>query len=731
MKKSNLLFKSFILFLIFTTQNLNAQDSVTIRKIKSFPLHFLNFSKNYPQENVYLHFDNSTYYLGETIWFKAYAVRADRNALTPFSKVLYVELLNTEGYVVETKKFKLDNGQCHGEFRLNTSGYGGFYEVRAYTRYMLNFGAANYFSRILPIFDAPKTLGKFTPLITDRPNSQGIPKLRKGEPTKDQLNLNFFPEGGNLLQDITSKVAFKATDKNGENSLITGSIFNEKNESVADINTEFQGMGAFALTPGAGKYYAKVSCNGRNYKYDLPVVLPTGYAMAIDNSDSDKVAVIIQKNAGTENMPLGLMVSCRGVLYVSQQVDMNNENAVAYNISKKLLPSGVSQFTLYNAAGDIVSERLAFINHLSQMKINVTQSKPSYKPFERISLDFLLKNNRDQPLETSFSVAVRDESNSSYNPFSNNILTDLLLSSELKGYIENPGLYFQTDDNSHHQALDLLMLTQGWTRYSWKQMVGKTPFKIQHPIEKELFIDGNIASIILKKKMKNVDVSMILLSDSMSQQGKCKTDSVGNFNFGLKDFKGTGKLILQSKVKDKRKDTRIMLNRQFMPAPQPYPLVELHTNQYFKTVRDTTQNISGDSSDIYSPKNQKNLSMSEREHLLKEVTVKERQLPMKISLKYDVTAEMDKMEDTGEWEPTDIYGFLQKQTTLYQRPYNPMVLQKQPTKEKKFGLYVAIQKHLPLSWVMIPMIQVLTTVPVAIPDSKADYHSLMKLNLFL
>jgi hypothetical protein len=659
MNKSGFLLKSLILFLIFGTLSLRAQDSTAIRKIKSFPQHLVNFTKNYPQEKVYLHFDNTAYYLGETIWFKAYTARADRNALSPFSKILYVELLNTEGYVVESKKFKLENGQCHGEFKLNTTGYGGFYEVRAYTRYMLNFGAANYFSRIFTVYDNPKIPGQFAPVITDRLNSQGIPKLRKEEPTKERLNMDFFPEGGSLIEDVQLKLAFKATDKNGQSSVITGSVYNDKDELVTDFNSEYQGMGTFIFTPGLHKYYAKVSCNGRYYKYDLPQVLPKGYTMTVENSDSDNIALYIQKNTQTENVPLGLTVTCRGVLYVSQQVNMNAENAVAYKISKKLLPSGVSQFTLYNTAGDIVSERLAFVNHQSQMKINVTQNKSVYNPYERVSLDFQLKNNHDQPVETTFSVAVRDESNSPYNPFSNNILTDLLLSSELKGYIENPGFYFQSNDNAHRQALDLLMLTQGWTRYSWKQMVGQTPFNIKHPIEKQLYIDGNIASIVLKKKIKNVDVSMILLGDSTSQQGKCKTDSVGNFNFGLLDYKGVGKLILQSKVKDKRKDTRIMLNSQFMPNPLPYPLAELNGNQHYKTVKDTA-NLGADSLDRYMPKNQKNLSMSEREHLLKEVTVKEKQIPMKVSLKYDVTKEMDKMEDTGDWQPTDIYGFLQK-----------------------------------------------------------------------
>ena len=660
MKKSHLFVKALISLLILTNQCLSAQDSTSIQQIKSFSQHFVAFSKNYPQEKVYLHFDNTSYYLGETIWFKAYAVRADRNSLTNISKILYVELLNAEGYVIGTKKLKLENGECHGDFKLNTSDYGGFYEIRAYTRYMTNFGVTNYFSRIFPVFDAPKIPGEYTTLITDRKNSQSIPKLRPDDKTKNnELNLVFFPEGGSMIQDVTSKVAFKATTKDGETAPITGSVYNDKNEKVVDINSEYFGMGSFYITPATGKYYAKISCNGHNYKYDLPTVLAKGIAMTIDNSSDEKLDILIQKNSNTKSEPLGLSISCNGVLYVFEEINTFTENALAFKCLKKLLPSGVAQITVYDASGEILCERLAFVNHQNQMKINVSQDKSIYQPYEKVNMAFQLNDAHNNPVETTFSLSVCDGSTSSNNPYGNNILTDLLLSSEVKGYIENPGLYFQENDKSHRQALDLLLLTQGWTCYSWKQMAGKTPFIIKQPVEKELILDGNIASILLKKKLKNVDVSMVLLSDSSSQQGKCKTDSLGNFNFAMLDFKGDAKLILQSKVKNKSKDTYILLNRQFSPEPQPYT-IPLSITQQFKTIKDTLLNGDNDTTDVYSPKSQKKLSMSEREHLLGNVTVKEKRMPMKVSMKYDVIKELDKMDDTGEWEPTDVYGFLNK-----------------------------------------------------------------------
>ena len=419
MNKLHFAAKSILFILILTVQTSYAQDSIAIRKIKSFSQHFAAFSKSYPQEKVYLHFDNTSYYLGESIWFKAYTVRTDRNSLSNLSKILYVDLLDAEGYVVDSKKLKLENGECHGDFKLKTTNYGGFYEVRAYTRYMLNFGDANYFSRIFPVYDAPKNPGEYKSIITERLNSQRIPKIRPDEPQKKQLNLSFFPEGGNLIQNINTRIAFKASTQNGEDAIIAGSVYNDKNEKVADFSSEYQGMGLFDFKADGGKYYANVSCNGHDYRFDLPVALAKGYAISIDNSTDEKMDIIVQKNANTRSEPLGLSVSCRGVLYAFEQINPDAENAISFKFPKKLLPSGVVQITLYNATGDILAERLTFVNHQSQMKINLTQNKPGYQPLEKMNLDFTLSDLKNNPVETTFSLSVRDASTSSNNPYSN------------------------------------------------------------------------------------------------------------------------------------------------------------------------------------------------------------------------------------------------------------------------------------------------------------------------
>ena len=674
MKKSNRLIKSLILFSLLAVQTLQAQDSTAIRKIKSFSQHFIAFSKAYPQEKVYLHFDNTAYYLGESIWFKAYAVRADRNSLGSISKVLYVEMLNSEGYVLETKKLKLENGECHGDFKLSTTNYGGFYEIRAYTRYMLNFGQDNYFSRVFPVYDSPQTPSEYKPSISERPRSQAIPEIRANYNQKGSLVLNFYPEGGSLVAGLTSKVAFKATGKNGEDVAVSGIVVNDKNEKIADINSGYLNMGAFQFTPGAGKYVAKVAAQNRDYKFELPTVLIKGYTMTVSYLSDENINIYVQRNRNTKNEPLGLSISCRGALYAFNELNMDTDSVIAFKYYKKALPSGVAQITLYNTSGEILSERMVFVNHQDQLKINVSQNKPSYEPFEKVNLAFQLNDAQNNPIETTFSLAVRDAATSPDNSYSNNILSDLLLSSEISGYIENPGYYFQSNDNSRRQALELLLLTQGWCKYSWKQMAGVKPFVLKHNVEKQLTLDGHVASILLKKKLKNIDLSLLLMTDSSSQHGKYKTDLDGNFNFALLDFNGEGKLILQTSAKNKRKDSRIMLNRQFSPEPRPYVLPQLNAKQYFNIAMDTALTVNSsinDSSDLHSPKSDSKFTMDKKDHLLKEVTVKEKRSPVKVSLKYDVTTEMDKMEDTGEWEPTDIYGFLQKTNSYFIKTIQP------------------------------------------------------------
>ena len=654
----------FLLFFSITCVGLHAQNTIAACKLTAYAQHFSIFAKDYPQEKVYLHFDNTAYYLGESLWFKGYVVTAERNAWSQFSKTLYVELVTAEGNILETKKLKIINGQCDGEFRFPATIYAGFYEVRAYTRYMLNWDKEYLFSRVFPVYDKPLEEGAYQPLITARAPSQKIPQLRKEFEQKGNLEVSFFPEGGNLVAGVNSRVAFKAIAKKGENAIISGSIYDEKEQKVADITTDYLDMGSFEFTPEQGKYIARVQYNNKEYSFDLPGALPAGHMLKIGiNSTPEKVDILIQKNEATPSEDLGLSISSRGRLYAFEHVTVGEENAILLSIPQKMLPSGVTQITLYNVKGEILGERLVFINHHSEMTIKMTPDKSTYKPYEKVAMHFQFADFKGKPVETTFSAAIHDQASTSANPYRDNVLTNLLLSSEVKGYIDNPGYYFESDDATRAQALDLLLLTQGWCRYSWKQMAGVTPLNVKQPIEKALVIEGTVSYILTKQKNENVDISMTLISDSVSEQGKCLTDKKGEFNFALQDFYGHARLLLQSMQKEKRVEKNILLYRNFSPEIKAYSFAELSKTEYTQAVRDTVMSGNGTQNELDDDKG--NASMSKKNHLLKEVVVVKSKKatnyfgPVKVNLEYKVDKELDKMKDSGGWVPEDIMSFIE------------------------------------------------------------------------
>ncbi|MFT4072946.1 MAG: hypothetical protein QM654_13605 [Dysgonamonadaceae bacterium] len=659
MKNHSSLFFLLIISLLISSKQYAQNKADTI---DALPKRINLFATNYPQEKVYLHFDNTSYYQGENIWFKAYIVRADRHSLSEISKVLYVELVSADGNSVETKKYNIEKGQCHGDFKLPTSSFAGFYEVRAYTRYMLNFREDNYFSRVFPVYDEPKYEGEYKPIISKRPFSQRVPQIRPEYKQKENLSLNFYPEGGNLVVGLPAKVAFKAIGKDGENASVSGIVTDSNGRQAAEFSSSYLGMGSFEFTPQTGKYKAKVEYLGREYSFDLPPVMPSGYSLTVENSDPEKIYTRIHKSKSTAGQILGITFSCRGIVYASDRLDFVRDTLIELAVPKKVLPSGVVQATLYSSDSIPLCERLCFVNHNTQMKIGFSQDKPVYQALEQVRMDFDLKDFKGKPIEATFSLAVRDATTSATNPYDENILTNLLLSSELRGYIENPAYYFKSDSPSLKAALDLLMMTQGWSRYDWKQITGQDTFSIKHPVEKGLVMEGSVLSLFRSKKMPDVDLTMILLSDSLSQHGICRTDSAGYFNFALQDFTGEAKLILQSKKKAKRKEMQIRLDRNFSPPLRSYLSPERNFPQYFKAIPDSISTLDSlnEEQDFIDSlfANNKKLPLEKRNNLLKEVVVKAKRMPVKVNMKYKVAKEMDRRRDQGEWEPASLDAFL-------------------------------------------------------------------------
>lgn len=579
----------YLSFLVLCFKVSGQSTDTVINKLTQYVQIFNNFSHYIPQEKIYLHFDNTSYYQGDNIWFNCYVVPSTLHGISNLSKTLYVELLNPGGEIVDKRVLKIKKGQCHGEFTLNKIPfYSGFYEVRAYTKYMLNFGDDVIFSRLLPVFDKPKEDGNFEEKNMQKYATGSYPmkreKLRKGK----KVNLKFYPEGGNLVEGIASQVAFEATDAYGNPIDVSGTIINAEKEEVARFSTVYDGRGVFTYIPVGNKQKAVVEYNDKRFQFDMPVALPQGFALKVDNlSYTDSIEITLQKNKNTPAEIVGMALISRGKLYDFYVLTIPDNNIVKLKTDKNVLPSGVSQIVLFNREGKILSDRLLFTYKEERLEIKAQTEKETYKPYELVKMEFTVTDKGANPVQAPFSVSIRDGMNEVVS--GRNILSDLLLMSEIKGYVRNPSYYFESDDEAHRTALDLLMMVQGWRRYSWEKMSGVEPFELKYGPEQGIETLGKVVSFVRKIPKPNVEVSLFLSKRGEEDETSANfaaaltTDSIGEFAFVL-DVEGKWNMILAVTEKGKKKDYRIILDRLFSPALKKYQFAEMQI-----TTPDTTE----------------------------------------------------------------------------------------------------------------------------------------------
>ena len=488
----------YTVLLLFTALTASAEDIPTT--VSEWADRLTRFGKAIPQEKVYVHTDNSCYFLGDTIWFKAYTRRTDLAIPSNVSGVLYADLLNQDGYLVERQLIKMTNGEGWGAFALKDTLYAGFYELRAYTRWQLNWGLTEHphtanaekwfyskemakeyyrdydklYSRVFPVYDRPKEPGKYYHDMTLRP----LRRYFKDDAPKPALTLSLFPEGGNLVGGLPCRIAFEAVSEEGETRTGTLAILENGNE-IGRANTINRGRGIITITADPQKKYEAVFTDkdGVSIKTLLPKVEVKGVTVKIEQTDGHYYAHI-SKNS---DMPMALTVMHEGVVeQVEEIVPMNG--SVKLNSSQ--WPAGIHQLTLFDADGRIWADRLFFITkpELFNPSLTVGNIKTQYEPFEQITLD--IKNNGPQTNGTAnISLSVKDATNSDYLYDNGNIMTEMLLASELKGFIPQPDYFFEKDDEEHRTALDLLMMTQGWRRFDWHTMATPGMFTLTQPLE--------------------------------------------------------------------------------------------------------------------------------------------------------------------------------------------------------------------------------------------------------
>ena len=652
-----------------------------------------NFGEVFPQEKVYLHFDNTSYYQGDPIWFQCYVVTSELNHLSDLSKTLYVELLNPGGEIVSKRVLPIKNGRCHSSFELTQLPfYSGFYEVRAYTKYMLNFGEEVIFSRVFPVFDRTKKLGNFKEKNIQKYTVYKYPQSRKRTTKEKNINLRFFPEGGNLIKGVLSNVAFETTDAYGNPVALSGRIVSRGKEEIGAFTTTHEGRGVFTYVPsGENSDRAEVEFDGKKYRFDLPEAQLQGYVMQVDNlSSEDSISVKVQKNSHTPTAVLGLAIVAHGKLLNFCMINIHKNTPVSFKLDKSAWMPGVVQVVLFDTKGQIIADRLVFARKPKLLTITAQKNKENYFPFDRVVLEFTVHDTVGKPVRTPMSVSIRDGWEEVENRHS--MLTDLLLMSEIKGYVHRPLYYFENDDYEHKAALDNLLMVQGWRRYSWKRESGVEPFELKYMPEQGIGVHGQVVSFVKGKPKPNVQVSSFLAKRGEEEKSSeafsinlFETDSVGRFTF-ISNITGKWNLILSVMEKGKKKDHRIILDRVFSPQPRQYLLgdmqIDLHDEQRLEMGKEfQIDTIIGNDTDYnhfmdaYEDSLEKR-GIREKYHRLDEVVVKAKKWNhekeiyenrSKSIAYYDVPAEIDEIHDRGDFIGNDIHELLLRMNERFVR----------------------------------------------------------------
>ena len=501
-----------------------------------------NTGKAFPQEKVYLHLDNNCYFLGDTIWYKAYVVRTDRKVPTDLSRILYVELMTPDGYLVERQQIPLENDTTgFGNFALQDSLYGGYYEIRAYTRWMLNWGRyqteldwglknmyANAFynkgmmkdffteyekiySRVVPVYDKPQEAGVYEKNMTMRPMRRYYKK--SGE--KNEPVLSFFPEGGNLIQGVPCTLAFDLADNQGKH-LNLEVVFRESKTGKEILRTQpqYAGRGSILLPPlkKETEYEAVVRSGEEEYTFPLPEIQERGCALSLESAP-DSIRIFTNTAGLPENFPLGIHIMHDGIMEYSKEITVRKGISKYISLPTESLPTGVNQIILFDAKGEVFADRLFFVwpegKDLNPDRQNLILEgiKEEYKPFEPVTLSLKAPDIRTT---AHLSLSVKDDAADESIYDDGTMLTEMLLASEIRGFVERPGYYFEKDDSTHRKALDNLLLVQGWRRWKWNDLAAKTDFSIRYLPEKYQTIAGAVYPFYKLDGKPNYDKDEIL-----------------------------------------------------------------------------------------------------------------------------------------------------------------------------------------------------------------------------
>lgn len=377
------------------------------------------------------------------------------------------------------------------------------------------------------------------------------------------FDVQFFPESGVLLDDNPHIVAFKAIGANGLSVDVAGKVFTSGGEEVAEFSSVHKGMGKFIVLPRAGEnYYALVkTAGGIEKRFGFPAVQSQGVAFQLAYSKG-KLHYEMFNNTSLANDALCLLIHCRGIAYVVQPL----RQPVGY-ITESLLPNGILTFSVVDTLGNTYCERLCFVNNANMPVVSMESDRPLYRKRESVCLDFNIQNIQPvvgKPVAGTYSVSVTDSKAVEIDSLSDNILSCLLLTSDLKGYVEEPAAYFKGINARQRENVDLLMLTQGWRRFNTPDVLKGVCKSPEYYMEIGQALSGKVLNL-LNRPVKKSDIFM--LSSYKMQIRAVETDSLGRYQIDGIEFPDGTTFVLKARKKKNFGDVEIVPDIDAFPKP--------------------------------------------------------------------------------------------------------------------------------------------------------------------
>ncbi|WP_439557289.1 TonB-dependent receptor, partial [Dyadobacter sp.] len=516
----------------------------------------LRYRQAFPVEKAYLHTDKPYYMTGDTLWYNAFLVEGALHSPDSASNLLYVDLIDQRsGKNFALRRTYLTGGVGNGEIVLADSIPPGAYSLRAYTNWMRNAPDSFFFHKDIQVFDPAGTMPA---------------------PATGKVDLQFFPEGGALVAEIATRIAFKAVNASGKGEGVKGFIMDQNNDTVASFKSEHLGMGRFQFAAKSGASYTAFlkEKSGSVTKYEFPKVNETGYTLVVDNTSNPLKTRIIAyaKVPGKAEVPVNIVGHSRGIVAFVAKGKISSRGLMM-NVPNTDLPDGITHLTLFDEENKPVSERLIFIDHNHSLRVRVAPSKAAYKQREQAEIEIAVSDTAGKPVQTHLSVSITDAGQIQQQIHDQNIVSYLLLSSDLRGFVEQPGYYFDETQTERKMHRDFLMMTQGWTRFKWDEVLRDSLEAPKYFLEQGITFAGEARRN--KRPAEKTALSIYLSTDSLSNFLTAETDEKGQFALYNLIFEDSLKVRVQGMGKKGNQ------NLNFSIFPQEIPRISPSQNPYF------------------------------------------------------------------------------------------------------------------------------------------------------